>query len=464
MGRLFWKFFFVFWLAQLSTAAGVGGLIWLKDKDRESQWRSANDQTPLLLKSAASTLQHGGPEAFKELMQQQGNPQHAAIFAVDENGQELLRRLPHDFQWRNLPPPIRAEIEQTSIQNISAADGHTYRVFVWPRPQFEGAPPGPSPFPPPPREGMPPHLILPLISGLIASLIFSTVLAWYFSKPIRHLRSAFHEAAKGNLQVRIGSSMGNRRDELAELGHHFDQMAEKIGHLMQAQRRLLHDVSHELRSPLARLQAIVGLLRQEPERVKDASFLKRIEKESVRIDLLVNELLTLARLEAEIAPQNKEILDLNELLQSIIDDAIIEAQSREIAIYFHAQGPLLINGTAELLHRALENILRNAIKYSSNGKAIQIESYTNKDKHQAELKICDQGTGVASEEVQKIFEPFYRGHHNGNQNNGYGLGLAIARSVIQSHGGIISAHNLNTGGLCVEIILPLPHPQENIDF
>lgn len=455
MGRLFWKFFFVFWLAQLTTAAGVGGLIWLKDRDRESQWRSANDQTPLLLKSAASTLQHGGPDAFKELMQQQGNPQHAAIFAVDENGQELLGRLPHDFRWEKLPPPIRTEIELKSIQNITAADGHRYRVFVWPRPQFEGVLQGHSPFPPPPREGMPQHLILPFVSGLIASLIFSTLLAWYFSKPIRNLRAAFQEAANGNLNIRIGLSMGKRRDELADLGHHFDLMAEQIGQLMQAQRRLLHDVSHELRSPLARLQAITGLLRQEPDRVKDAAFLERIEKESQRIDTLVNELLTLSRLESGVGHHHKEIVDLNELIQLIVADSEIEAQSRFIKLNFQSQAPFFVSAEAELLHRAIENIIRNAIKYSSSDSIVEIESTADHAHATGLLRIKDQGSGVPNEEIKVIFEPFYRLPQSSNNVSGHGLGLAIARSVIQNLGGSISAMNLPSGGLCVEISLPL---------
>lgn len=460
MGRLFWKFFFVFWLAQLTTAAGVGALIWLKDRDREAEWRAANDQTPLLLKSSASTLQHGGPQAFIELMHTPGN-NHQPIFAIDENGQELLGRLPPNFRFDDLPPPMREDINRNSIPSVQAADGHTYRILAWPRPDPEGPPhehmPPPSfetgkhwPHPPRHEFGLHSPLLLPLISGLIASLIFSTLLAWYFSKPIRSLRNAFQEAATGNLSVRLGPSMGKRRDELADLGHHFDQMAEKIEQLMQAQRRLLHDVSHELRSPLARLQAIVGLLRQQPERVNDGSMLERIEKESDRIDSLVNELLTLARLEAGMIQNIKDEFEINELISQIVDDASIEAQTRGIHLLFQPIQPLPLKGNPELIHSAIENIVRNAIKFSPADNEVVIEIQRNPSENNIQIKVTDYGPGVPASEIDKIFEPFYRSQSSAN---GHGLGLAIARSVIHAHGGSISASNIDGGGFCVMVML-----------
>lgn len=458
MGRLFWKFLFVFWLAQLTTAAGVGALIWLKDRDREAEWRAANDQTPLLLKSSAATLQHGGPKAFIELMHNTGT-NHQPIFAIDENGQELLGRLPPDFRFDDLPPPMRDGINQNSIPNIKAADGHTYRVIAWPNPNFEGqAHMPPPPFergkhrhhPPRPEFGRHSPLFLPLISGMIASLIFSTLLAWYFSKPIRSLRNAFQEAATGNLSVRLGPSMGKRRDELADLGHHFDQMAEKIEQLMQAQRRLLHDVSHELRSPLARLQAIVGLLRQQPERINDGAMLERIEKESDRIDSLVNELLTLARLEAGMIQNTQDEFEINELISQIVDDASIEAQTRGIHLLFQPIQALPLKGNPELIHSAIENIVRNAIKYSPADNEVVIEIQRNPSENSIQIKVTDYGPGVPASEISKIFEPFYRSQSSAN---GHGLGLAIARSVIHAHGGSISASNIDEGGFCVMVVL-----------
>ena len=161
--------------------------------------------------------------------------------------------------------------------------------------------------------------MLPISIGILASLGFSALLAWYLAKPIRHLRGAFDAAAAGKLDTRIGPRMGRRRDEIADLGRDFDRMAHQLQILLGSQRRLLHDVSHELRSPLARLQAAIGLARQQPEKL-DAS-LDRIERESGRLDELVGELLTLSRLEAGMSGAADEEVDLVELVAGIADDA-----------------------------------------------------------------------------------------------------------------------------------------------
>ncbi len=166
---------------------------------------------------------------------------------------------------------------------------------------------------------------LPITSAFIASLIFAALLAWYMATPLRHLRVAFHSLAEGNLHTRVGASMGKRRDELADLGHDFDKMAERLGILVESQRRLLHDVSHELRSPLARLQAAIGLARQQPERIETS--LERIEREGVRMDKLVGELLTLSRIEAGVLGK-LDAIAMDELLDEIRNNASFEAESK----------------------------------------------------------------------------------------------------------------------------------------
>lgn len=305
---------------------------------------------------------------------------------------------------------------------------------------------------PPPPHGL--HLLPPLelvIANLLGGLLCAALLAWYFSKPIRELRHAFDHAAEGRLDARLKHSMGKRRDELADLGHDFDRMAERLQKLVNNQRHLLHDVSHELRSPLARLQAAIGLIRQRPEKLE--ATLDRIELESSRIDHLVGELLTLSRLETDVIGGQQEEFSLGELVTEIVDDARFEAEMQGKAIDFTGDCDCVVRGRAELLGRAIENVVRNAIKYTPQGSWVLVKSDYDPGNQRLVLSVRDHGPGIPEEDVERIFEPFFRSR-NGNGTEGYGLGLAIARRVMQSHGGSISARNNASGGLCVEMIFP----------
>lgn len=370
MGRLFWKFFFFIWLAQLSAILATGTTFWLAH-------RAENER----------------------------------LVSLDQ-GQR-----PSPEFWR---------------------EGRPF-------------PPGKPPHPPgPPRPGYPFVPVVPLIATLLASLIFAALLAWYFSKPIRSLRSAFEAMVGGNLEVRLGPVMGKRRDELADLGHNFDRMASHLNDLIDGQRRLLHDVSHELRSPLARLQAAIGLARQQPERLE--SSLQRIERESVRMDRLVGELLTLSRLEAGVMGAMEEEVNVGELLAGVVADARFEAEASGRTVEFSGCGEVIVTGNAELLHRALENVVRNALRHTPEGGKVTLE--VRLDANNLRIAILDHGPGVPAKELNGIFEPFFRGGES-QHTDGHGLGLAIARRVVESLGGSIRALNREGGGLCVEIMLPL---------
>ena len=289
----------------------------------------------------------------------------------------------------------------------------------------------------------------PLLSGLLVSLLSAWALAWYFAKPIRQLRHAFDAAASGNLGMRIGASMGGRRDELADLGRDFDHMTERLGHLVDGQKRLLHDVSHEMRSPLARLQAAIGLARQQPEHFEET--LARIEREGERLDSLVDELLTLSRLQAGVAGDAEDV-DLQELLEGIVEDARFEGAARQVGVQLAlAAGLPTVRANPALLHRAIENIVRNALHHSPPGGVVRVTGEATKNR--LRLSIVDQGPGVPPEALEKIFQPFYRGGKTSG--GGYGLGLAIADRVIAAVDGKIRAKNGATGGLVVEIELPL---------
>jgi len=288
-------------------------------------------------------------------------------------------------------------------------------------------------------------------SGLIAAIFFSALLAWYFTKPIGLLRQSFAKLAEGQLQTRIGEKMGRRRDELVELGKNFDDMAGKIGHLMSAQQRLLHDVSHELRSPLARMQAAIGIAEQQPEKTHE--ILNRIERESQRMSDLVGELLVLSRLETGVTDNVQTEICLNDLLDEIISDARFEASSKEIKIHYSAIEDIFITVRSELIHRAIENILRNAIKFSPLNSEVKLTVSTDSEKHRLSIVIEDNGPGVAEADLESIFKPFFRGHLT-ERNDSIGLGLAIAYRAIDTHGGEIKASNRENGGLRVEVNLP----------
>jgi len=330
-------------------------------------------------------------------------------------------------------------------------------VSLFGEPPASPHPPGPppsfsldhhAPGKPPPEPGL--HLpFLPFIGALLASLACAVALAWYVAKPISRLRRAFEAAAEGNLELRIGSGMDGRRDELADLGRDFDRMSERLETLINAQRHLLHDVSHEMRSPLARLQAAIGLARQQPMRMEDS--LLRIERESERMNLLVGELLTLSRLDAGVTGI-QEAVEMGELLANVVEDARFEGAGRRLRVDFVVGEMPEIHANAELLHRAIENVVRNALRHSPDGGAVRIEAGVAGKYFR--LAVLDQGPGVPGQDLANIFQPFFRG---GAQpvGGGYGLGLAIAKRVIAVLNGTIVAKNRQEGGLAVEIMLQL---------
>ncbi|MTW03190.1 HAMP domain-containing protein [Duganella ginsengisoli] len=320
-----------------------------------------------------------------------------------------------------------------------------------------GAPGGPGNFggpggPPPPRF-QPLTPFIPIAAAVVASLLFAALLAWYFSRPIRSLRQAFEAASQGDLAPRFGGTAGQRGDELTDLGRDFDRMTARLRSLIDGQTRLLHDVSHELRSPLARLQAAIGLAHQQPD--KAHATLERIERESVRMDKLVGELLTLARLESGSVTTPKEPVNMAELVDEIVADAEYEAAPTGRAIELHGDADAAVIGQADLLARAIENIVRNAIKHSPPGGTVRVELDAEEAKHRLHIRVLDRGPGVAEQDLQAIFQPFFRSTETPSDVEGHGLGLAIAQQVVQAHGGTLAATNRDGGGLCVQITLPI---------
>ena len=444
MGRLFWKFFLAFWLALVVAGAGVGAAVWLYQRAVDAQDRELENgpRAVFLVNMMAAMLRHGDVTALRGMLEEwRAHKGDAAVYVVDQDDRELLgRRVPADTLARVRRLAQEQDGKEASITRLETVNGRQYLFFIPTDTElFMRHPP-----PPPPS--------LAVAIGILASLGFSALLAWHLVKPIRHLRRAFDAVAAGNLETRVGPRMGWRRDEIAELGRDFDHMAGQLQILVCSQRRLLHDVSHELRSPLARLQAAIGLARQQPEK-RDAS-LDRIERESGRLDALVGELLTLSRLEAGTSGAADEEIDLVELLWNIVDDARFEAEASGRRVHFSGAGEALAKARPELLHRAFDNVIRNAVKYTAEGTTVEISVERWIAPDHLIVTVTDRGPGVAEDDLQAIFEPFFRSGSSPTT-TGFGLGLAIARRAIEAHGGSIHAQNRPDGGLRMAIVLPV---------
>lgn len=295
-------------------------------------------------------------------------------------------------------------------------------------------------------------LVTLVFGGLICFLLARSLTA-----PIRTLRAATHRFSEGDFKARVGGELGRRRDEIADLGRDFDQMAERIEGLMNGQRRLLRDVSHELRSPLARLTVALELARAScpPEA---AGPLDRIELEANRLNGLIGQLLTLAALESGADASEKGPVDLKVLVEEVADDADFEAQHHRRTVRVARAEPLTTHGSETLLRQAVENIVRNALRYTAEETAVEItlERSPTQQGPGALLTVRDHGPGVPEEALPHLFEPFYRvAEARERQSGGTGIGLAIAERAVVAHGGAISATNAPEGGLLVRIRLPL---------
>lgn len=475
MGRLYWKFFIFFFLAQLTAVTAVA--IWVANQNQDKLNSQIETSPPArsLVDAAAATLQYGGVEGLHALITRWSRQPVPQVFAVSEDNHDLLgRQLPVDvisnartlFERQATEAPAAGKhghfAPRMALQKVTANDHHEYLLFVPAARHVSGAAhpkPHTGQFGFHGRPGRHIYPVMPLLAGALASFIFAAILAWYFSKPIQQLRNAFASAAGGNLDVRVGKSMGSRRDELADLGNAFDLMATRLGALLQSQTRLLHQVSHELRSPLARLQIAVGLARQQPDKLEVS--LARIERESERMDDLVGELLALSRLESGMMNIEKEPVNLNELLLTVAEDARFEGETRKIIIDYnqereHAAEPLMLSAQPDLLHRAIDNVVRNAVKYTPEQSHVSIRTVCSDA--DVTIVVSDQGDGVLQDELEMIFQPFFRGT-NTSHADGHGVGLAIAKQIIEAHGGTIAARNVtarNTpaSGLSVSIRLP----------
>lgn len=284
----------------------------------------------------------------------------------------------------------------------------------------------------------------------VAGGIFCYLVIRYLTKPLNQLSEAAAGIAEGRLDTRVPPSLKHRRDEIAGLARNFDRMAERIEALITGQRRLLGDVSHELRSPLSRLMVALSLVKQGPAE-EAAENLDRIGLEARRLDLLIGQLLALTRIDSGVDRGATARFDLVNLVQEVANDADFEARARHRSVVIEHADACLVSGFEELLRSAIENVARNAIRFTAEGTAVKISLHVS-DPH-VQLRVRDYGPGVPDNMLHDIFLPFRR-IANGDA-DGAGLGLAIAERAVQVHRGTIRAMNASGGGLIVEIDLPV---------
>jgi signal transduction histidine kinase len=450
MKSLFLKIFLSFWVAQALFVV-LAILVTLAFRPRNSTWEALRSA---VLNDSVAAYEEGGATQLRQYFENLDSTQHVRAFLFDEHGEEVSHRaapewairvatggnrMPHDGVVFP-PPPMQRESKASS-------DGkHRYTLVM-------GLPPGPRVFFGP--RGMP---VPGLIIAVLSSGIVCYFLAWYMTKPVARLRAATQQLAAGDLSARAGNPRSRRRDEIAGLIRDFDTMAGRLENLVKAQSRLLNDISHELRSPLARLNVALGLARQRsgPE---SATMLERIELEASRLNELIGRLLTLARLEDGEQRVPATPVSLDEVVLSVAEDAEFEAQARHCHVHSSIpDGNWSVRGDASLLHSAVENVVRNAIRYTREGTTVEVglEKTQKTNSTEAVVKVADCGCGVPADALEKLFQPFYRiDDDRGRLTGGVGLGLAITERAVRFHGGSVSASNRPEGGLLIEIRLPL---------
>jgi two-component system, OmpR family, sensor histidine kinase CpxA len=453
---LFVRIFLSYWVAQALFLV-LAILVTLAIRP-SGELSSLQAQQGRFLSEAVQAYQAGGEDGARKYLRTVRDSQHIRLYVFDEQGRELLGRQPPewivrvergqmrtaDTFWGRLKPM------QLLRESMTTADGHRYTLV--------------TELPPEQHALFGPHGVpgLAILIAIISSGLVCYVLARYLTSPIVQLRAATQKLASGDLTARAGLPGSRRHDEMAELMRDFDRMAERLENLVTAQSRLLTDISHELRSPLARLNVALELARQRsgPEA---SSALQRIDRETNRLNELIQRLLTIARLEAGDESIEKQPVNLEQIVRDIAKDAAFEAQSRHCQVEATIVEDCVVIGSPSLLHSAIENVVRNAIRYTQEGTAVQVRleqgvgiENDNLQGPEAVVRVTDSGPGVPEDALDKLFRPFYRiDDARGRQTGGVGLGLAITDRAVRLHGGTIRVANRPQGGLVVEIRLPL---------
>lgn len=446
MHSLFLRIFVLFWIAM---ALIVGGSIAVTFTVAAREYESRELQRrPNVAIQASQVLAVGGISALKKWLQANENSvADRDLFIVGPDGRDILgRRLTEgaarrlEFFNREEDGPPGNFRPQRAAPQIVGPDGAAYTVLLVPRhPSIFGA------------LSLPGISLAILCIALVVSAFASWWLAQHLSAPIRRIQEGARALATEKLNVRVSAGLEGRKDELAVLARDFDAMADQLRSNRGAITRLLRDISHELRSPLARMRVAVGLARQPPADLPRQ--LDRLEREIERLDGLIGQVLKLARLHGTEAPFEREAFEVDEVIEEVVRDANFEGAVKNCKVELKGAARSTLRGNRELFRSAIENVLRNAVRYSPQGALVDVRV----EPSDAGLSILvhDRGPGVPASDLERIFEPFYRvAEARDRDTGGEGIGLAITSQVMKAHGGFAKADNPVGGGFEVRLSLP----------
>ena len=456
--RLFVKVFLWFWLTVLALFA-----IFFASRTLGSRLLPSTDViaafAPRVADEAAHAYESGGAQAFEEFQRALTGNSGSELYLIDGSGNDVLSR-PIPLESLSIVRSARSDgriVARYGFRSRSASyrfaspSGHPYVLLLHVRinlGKFLEASAGGG---------------LPFVGGLLLVVLlmvtlFCLWLAHHIVAPIQGIQSAARRVAAGDLTVRAPIEISKRHDELAFLAADFDAMVERISGLVRSQKDLLSTVSHELRSPLARFNMSLALLRRQspPE---SEELLQRMERDVERVDVLIGQLLTLSRLEMGLSSDERDKVNLSQLVQEVVADGDFEAHSCGKSVRLAAAADIFIEkADQQALRSACENIIRNAIRFTPPGTHVEVvlNAEAQGDFAHAVLSVRDYGPGVPEETLQQIFQPFFRvkALHGPRRSYGTGLGLAIALEAIRQHRGTIIASNASPTGLEVKIMLP----------
>ncbi|VEB35840.1 Sensor histidine kinase [Legionella sainthelensi] len=449
MRSLYWKIFISFWLAIILI---IFTTAWIISHIVHKSSLPAQEQLFMdsYANAAVATYESGQQAALLKWLNKIGISRHMSIYLLTSTGEiigthvapENVKKVAENLLQDQLSEGILKSGKLIVSHEILSTSGKFYRlaaVSEKPIYHFVGVP----------WAGLTIRLILAIfISGLICYL-----LSRYLTQPLRSLGMAAKSIAKGQLNTRVGHLRGHNKDEIAQLSAEFDRMAEQVETLVKSKERLLQDISHELRSPLARLQIALELGRKKTNHLADGEF-NRMELECSRLNVLITEILDFARLEKSTTDLNFNEVDLSTLLLNIINDANFEFGNEFPRVKAGVIEPCHLLLDERLIHRAIENVVRNALHYSPATEQVTVSLKRSETLEHICIDISDKGPGVPEDQLNRIFNPFYRvDTSRTKKTGGYGLGLAIAARAIQLHHGEIVASNNPDRGLLVRIIL-----------
>lgn len=451
MRSLYWKIFLSFWLATILIIITTA---WVTSEIAQKSSIPARERVFMdsYANAAVATFESGQHAALKKWLEQTGTSRKMTLYLLTSTGEIIGNQAPPQIVRQISKNLVEEELDDGLLKfgdiivshEILSTSGKAYRlaaVSEKPLAHFVEIP----------WAGLTIRLTIAIfISGLICYL-----LSVYLTQPLRSLRIAAKSIATGKLNTRVGQFKGHHRDEIAELSGEFDRMAERLEALINSKERLLQDISHELRSPLARLQIAIELGRKKASQLAEVEFC-RMEVECLRLNTLIGEILEFARLDKSSNQLNRTVVNLPNLLTRIIDDANFEFGDANPIVSLRKSEECQLFLDERLIHRATENIIRNAVRYSAPTSEVNIFLYFDENHSHIYIDIEDNGPGVPEDQLEQIFKPFYRVDvSREKKTGGYGLGLAIAWQAIHIHSGNILAMNRKKGGLRVRIILPL---------